>query len=77
MNNNPMNLLMQFMNMGNNPQQIINSIIRQNPQVNAVINQMRQSGMTYKEFALQYAKQNNIDINPMMQMLQQNQGIKL
>jgi hypothetical protein len=41
-----------------------------------VFNQMQQSGLSPREYALQYAKQNNININPMVQMLQQR-GIKL
>lgn len=76
MNNNPMNMLMQFMGMSNNPQQIINNLMMQNPQAQMVMNQMQQSGMSTKDFVLQYAKQNNIDINPMVQMLQKK-GIKL
>ena len=76
MQQNPMNMLMQMLSMGNNPQQIIQSIIAQNPQVQAVFNQMQQSGMTPQQYAMQYAKQNNINIQPLVNMMNQR-GIRL
>ena len=69
-------MLNQFLGMGNTPQQIFQNLINTNPQMQIVFNQMQQSGLTPREYALQYAKQNNININPMVQMLQQR-GIKL
>lgn len=74
--NNPLNMIFQMMNMGNNPQQIIQQMASQNPQVSVLLNQAQQSGMTIQQFALQYAKQNNIDIQPLMNMFAQK-GIKL
>ena len=71
----PMQLLNQMMNMGN-PQMIIQNMINQNPQARILFNQMNQSGMSQKDFVLQYARQNNIDINPIIQMMAQR-GIKL
>lgn len=76
MQQNPMNMLMQMLSMGNNPQQIIQSIAAQNPQVQAVFNQMQQSGMTPQQYAMQYAKQNNINIQPLVNMMNQR-GIRL
>lgn len=76
MQQNPMNMLMQMLSMGNNPQQIIQSIAAQNPQVQAVFNQMQQSGMSPQQYAMQYAKQNNINIQPLVNMMNQR-GIKL
>lgn len=76
MQQNPMNILMQLMTMGNNPQQITNQILSQNPQIRIAFNQMQQSGMSTKDYVLQYAKQNNIDIQPLVNMINQN-GIKL
>lgn len=69
-------MLNQFLGMGNTPQQIFQNLINTNPQMQIVFNQMQQSGLSPREYALQYAKQNNININPMVQMLQQR-GIKL
>lgn len=76
-NNNMINTIMQMMNSNTNPQQIIQNIVAQNPQANAIINQVKQSGMTPQQFLNQYAKQNNIDLNnnPMVQMLR-SKGIK-
>ena len=71
---NPLQMLMQLMNSGN-PQAMIQQVLSRNPQVNAVLNQQRQSGMSMEQFVRQYAQQNNIDINPMVQFLQ-NRTIK-
>lgn len=74
--NNPMNFLMQMMGMGNNPQQIIDGMVKQNPQMSVIMNQMKSSGMNPKDFVIQYAKQNNIDVGPLVNMMGQR-GIKL
>ena len=58
-----MNMLMQIMSSGN-PQQMMQQMMQQNPQFNALLNQQKQSGMSMEQFVRQYAKQNNIDINP-------------
>ena len=71
-----MNILMQLMAGGGNPQQMLQNMIRQNPQVNAIFNQQKQSGMTMEQFVRQYAKQNNIDINQMVDFLKQR-GMRL
>lgn len=76
MQGNPMNILMQLMAGGGNPQQMLQNMIRQNPQVNAIFNQQKQSGMTMEQFVRQYAKQNNIDINQMVDFLKQR-GMRL
>jgi hypothetical protein len=62
-NNNPMQQMLQMLSMGNNPNQVVQMLAQQNPNVQAIINQMQQSGMTPQQFAMQYARQNNIDIN--------------
>lgn len=69
MNGNPMQMLMQMFSMGNNPQQMVQRIVNQNPQVQAVFNQMKSSGMTSEQFARQYAKQNNINIDEVINTL--------
>ena len=79
MQNNPnnfYNFFTQMLGMGNTPQQIFQNMINTNPQMQVVLNQMQQSGLSPRQYALQYAKQNNINIEPMVQMLQQR-GIKL
>lgn len=73
---NPMQMLTQMLMMGNNPQQAMQNLMQRNPQFQAMVNQVRSSGMSMKDYALNYAKQNNIDINPLINMLS-NRGIKL
>lgn len=72
---NPMQLIMQAMSGQGNPQQMVEQIARNNPQANAMLNQMRQSGMTPQQFTMQYAKQHNINIQPMLDMMRRN-GLK-
>lgn len=71
-----LNNLMQLISGGMNPQQIIQSLSNQNPQIQVLLNQARQSGMTPQQYAMQYAKQNNINIQPLINLLN-NRGIKL
>lgn len=71
-----LNNLMQLIAGGMNPQQIIQNITQQNPQIQVLLNQARQSGMTPQQYAIQYAKQNNINIQPLINLLN-NRGIKL
>lgn len=71
MQNNPMQMIMNMMQMGNNPQQILQNIMMQNPQASAIMNQMNSSGMSPKQFCMQYAKQNNLNIDPLINMFNQ------
>lgn len=61
---------------GQQPQQILQNIIQQNPQARAMLMQMQNSGMPPRDFVIQYAKQNNINIQPLVNMLNQ-QGHRL
>ena len=74
---NPMVLFKQFMTMGNDPKQIEQMIYKQNPQLLALANQIKESGLTPIEFAMQYAKQNNIPVqeNALLSMCQQMQSM--
>ena len=74
--NNPVQVLMQLMQMGNNPNAIVQNAIRQNPQFCFILNQMQTSGLSPQQYVMQYAKQMNIDIQPLISMLNQN-GMKL
>ena len=75
MNNNIANSILQIISNGQNPNQVIEQMLKQNPQAQVLFNQMKQSGMSTKDFTLQYAKQNNINIDPILNILSQ-QGIK-
>lgn len=74
-NNNPMMLFQQMLSMGNNPQQIEQMILQQNPQLQVISNQMKQSGMSPLDFVMQYARQNNINPNLINQMANQMRGM--
>ena len=74
--NNIVNFILSMIKSNNNPQQLVNQMIQQNPQMQILMNQMQQSGMNMKDFTMQYAKQNNIDIQSIIQQLNQF-GIKL
>ena len=71
---NPMQVLMQMMS-GGNPQQMLQNMLQQNPQFNAILNQQKQSGLSMEQYARQYAKQNNINIDQMINSLKQR-GMK-
>lgn len=71
-----MQMVMQMLMGGNNPQQLANQLVQNNPQMNAIANQMKQSGMSSAEFLKQYAKQNGQNIQPLLNMLSQR-GINL
>lgn len=74
---NPMVLFKQFMTMGSDPKQIEQMIYKQNPQLLALANQIKESGLTPIQFAMQYAKQNNIPVqeNALLSMCQQMQSM--
>lgn len=58
-----------------NPQQMMQNMMAQNPQINAILNQQKQSGMSMEQFTRQFAKQKNIDLNPMINAMKQR-GMK-
>ena len=76
MNNNIVNLIVQIMTNGQNPNQVVEQIISKNQEAQVLFNQMKQSGMSVKDFTLQFAKQKNINLEPILNTLSQK-GIKL
>lgn len=81
-----LNTIMQMIQRGQNPQQImtqLQQLAQQNPQMqqalnqmNVMNNQMRQSGMTPQQYVMQYAKQNNIDVQQVLNTFR-SLGIRL
>ena len=69
-------MFMSMLQAGNNPQQYMQTMIKQNPQLNAVFNQMKQSGLSAKDFTMQFAKQNNINLQPFIDIMKQR-GMKM
>lgn len=75
MMNQLINNVLQMLSVNQNPNQIIQQAIQRNPQAQIMFNQMQQSGMSVKDFTLQYARQNNINLQPILQTLSQK-GVK-
>lgn len=76
MQNNPMQVLAQLMQMSNDPNRILQDLLAQNPRYQVLINQMGQSGMSPRQFTEQLFRQNNIDMRTVQNMCNQL-GIKL
>jgi hypothetical protein len=76
MQNGPLATIMQVLNTGVNPQFTLQQLVSQNPQLQVMLNQAQQSGMSPRDYVLQFAKQNNINIQPLVSMLGQR-GIRL
>ena len=62
-NNNPIQMVMSFMESGGNPQVLAQQIVNQNPQMVQMISQVKNmaGNKTPKEFAMQLAKQNGMN----------------
>lgn len=75
--NNSMQIFKNMLAMGNDPRQVEKMILSQNPQLQAISNQIKESGLTPVEFAMRLAKQNNIPIqeNTLLNMCQQMRGL--
>ena len=60
---NPLQLMMDFMNSGGNPQQAMKMLIERNPNTNRIMTQIQNmaNGQNPRDFAMQLAKQNGID----------------
>lgn len=77
--NNPQNVInsiMQIIQSGNNPEMLFNTLAKNNPNIQNLLNQKQQSGMSWKDMTIQLARQSNVDITPYIQALQQK-GIKM
>lgn len=71
--NNAINIFKNMIAMGSDPKQVEKMILAQNPQLMALSNQIKESGLTPIDFAMKVAKQNNIPIqeNALLNMCQQ------
>lgn len=68
--NNSMANILQFLNSGGNPQQMLQQLLQRNPNANRMIEQMKSmaGGKSPKEFAMQMAQQQGIDPEQLMQV---------
>lgn len=76
MQNNPLQTLMQLMQMSNDPNKILQDLLVQNPRYQILINQMGESGMSPRQFTEQLFRQNNVDTS-MIKSIFNQRGIKL
>lgn len=62
---NPIQMLMQFMNGGGTPQQVMQMLIQRNPNIQQTMTQFKNmsNGKSPREMVMQLAKQKGIDIN--------------
>lgn len=72
-NNNVMNNLNMLLNMGQNPQQIVQNAIARNPQLQQTFSQYNGN---LKGVVMQLAQQQGIDINQLINYIQ-NKGIRM
>ena len=75
--NSAIDMFKNMLTMGTDPKQVEKMIFAQNPQLQALSNQIKESGLTPIEFAMKVAKQNNIPIqeNALLNMCQQMQNM--
>ena len=73
--NNYIDNINMLMQMGINPQQIIQTVVGQNPQLQQVFSQLGPN-MSAKQMCIQIAQQRGIDLNPIISYMQQR-GMKL
>lgn len=71
MNNDIVSTMMQILQLGQNPEQLIMNAAKNDPQINALINQKQQNNMSWKDLTLQIAQQKNVNIQPILQQLSQ------
>lgn len=72
-NNNVINNLNMLLNMGQNPQQIVQNAIARNPQLQQTFSQYNGN---LKGVVIQLAQQQGIDINQLINYIQ-NKGIRM
>lgn len=65
---NPLNGLMNFINGGGSPQQIMH-MMQQNPNFNAMMQQIQSTGKSPKELVMQVAKERGIDPSQIQQFV--------
>ena len=71
MNNDIVTTMMQILQLGQNPEQLIMNAAKNDPQINALLNQKQQNNMSWKDLTLQLAQQKNVNIQPILQQLSQ------
>lgn len=68
--NNSINMFMQFLDNGGNPQQLAQQVLQQNPQIRQTLEQLqnKSNGQNPKDIAMQLIKERGIDPAQIMQI---------
>ena len=74
--NNLINSIMQLMQMGQSPEQLIQAAAKNDPQIQALLTQKQQNNMSWKDLTMQLARQRSFDIGPILNQLSQK-GFKM
>lgn len=67
-----MNMIQNLLASTQNPNQLVQQMAQNNPMMSMVLQKVTNSRMSMRDFAIMYAKQNNIDIQPVLDMLSSN-----
>lgn len=67
-----LDMLNKLLSSRQNPNAMLQTLMSKNPQFSAILNQQKQSGMSMEQFTRQYAKQHNIDLQPMLDAMRKN-----
>lgn len=74
---NPISMMLSMLDKGKSPDQLIQTMVGNNPQIQAAVNQLRDSanGKNPKDIAMEMAKQKGID-PAQLQQLARRMGLK-
>lgn len=67
-----MDMIQNLLSSTQNPDMMVQQLAQNNPLLSMVLQKVSKSNMSMKDFAIAYAKNNNIDIQPVLDMLSKN-----
>lgn len=67
-----MNMIQDLLSSTQNPDMLVQQLAQNNPVMGMILKKASNSKMSMKDFAMAYAKQNNIDIQPVLDMMSKN-----
>lgn len=75
-NNNPMNIMMNFINGNGDPHRLAEQVLQQNPQIRQAMASLQNGsqGQSPKDIALRMAQERGIDPNQLMQLMRRIRG---
>lgn len=66
------NMVQNLLSSTQDPNQLVQQLAQNNPVMAMILHKANNSRMSMKDFAMMYAKNNNIDIQPVLDMLSKN-----